>query len=236
MSDITVSKESNNVSTPKKVLTLGYLGYGTGTHEPFDQVFPNGVELEPSDIAAGADIDALVIWGGADISPSIYGHAVSTYTGATEHLSVRDRVEVNAAKFAISRGIPILGICRGAQLVCALAGGFLIQHVNNHGISHPMTTDDGREIMTSSVHHQMMYPYDVEHKLIAWSTNRRSDKYVVGDNSDYEPMHMHHEPEVVWFPTIKGLAIQGHPEFHRKPLTDPFVQYCMEVTRKYLEI
>ena len=99
-----------------------------------------------------------------------------------------------------------------------------------------MTTDDGREIMTSSVHHQMMYPYDIEHKLIAWSATRRSDKYVVGDNSDYEPMHMHHEPEVVWFPKIKALGIQGHPEFHARPLTDPFVQYCMEVTRKYLEI
>lgn len=217
-----------------KVLTLGHCGMGTGEVEPFDQIFQQGLLVYPEDITAGK-IDALVIWGGADISPSIYNEHASQSCGATEVLSRRDRVEFSLVKSAIDSNIPIIGICRGAQLLCAMAGGRLIQHVSGHtGGNHSITTNDGRTYMTSSVHHQMMYPFDVEHEMIAWSTDKRSRVYV-NQNDDNDTRMMESvtpEPEIVYFPKIRGLAIQGHPEFMDERCD--FVQYCRELVNNYL--
>lgn len=228
----------NEVIQNNKVLTLGYLGMGTGRVAPFDQIFEASHLVTAGDIKDGMELDALVIWGGEDISPSLYGAAPSSFTGARATLSRRDQAESSACLEAIERGIPLIGICRGAQLVCAMAGGTLIQHVTNHGTSHLMETNDGRRIMTTSVHHQMMYPFDVDHEMLAWSDKKRSTTYMVKDSvgedeHEKEEMADHVEPEVVYFPKIKAIAIQGHPEFVSDS-KHPFVQYCMEVTRKYL--
>jgi GMP synthase-like glutamine amidotransferase len=221
----------NKVDT--KVLTLGHVGIGTGTHEPFDQRYPNSLLVSVEDIALGEDIDALVIWGGGDISPTLYNSGVAKWCGASEQLSRNDRIESGAVAAAITRGIPIIGVCRGAQLCCAMAGGKLIQHVDGHaGGGHEITGKDGAKVITSSVHHQMMYPWDVEHELIAWSSTRRSRVYQT-DIDDIDPVASEKvEPEIVWFPKIKALAIQGHPEFMRED--DPFVQYCMQLVDQYI--
>jgi gamma-glutamyl-gamma-aminobutyrate hydrolase PuuD len=159
---------------------------------------------------------ALIIWGGGDIHPSLYGRP-NYASGTGKTLSDRDVVEVKLLEKAIEAKIPILGICRGAQLGCAAAGGILIQHVNEHGRSHMMATSDGKEMVTSSLHHQMMFPWEVEHELIAWASPARSNKYVgiTEEEAKHIPKkeELYIEPEIVWFPKIKCLAIQGHPEF-----------------------
>jgi hypothetical protein len=218
-----------------KKLVLGYIPMGTGRVSPFDQVFTGEpVLVRPDKPETFGSINAMVVWGGEDISPSIYNEKVSDRTYASAELSRRDKYEVVCCKIAIEKGIPIIGVCRGAQLLCALAGGKLVQHVNNHGRSHMITTKDGRNIWSSSVHHQMMYPWDVkDHDLIAWSTEKQSDVYIGGDDKDMEHLHMGYvEPEIVYFPNIKGLAIQGHPEFMGESC--PFVQYCNELVQDYL--
>lgn len=217
-------------------LTLGYVRYGTGTHRPFDAVFPLAKEVSPADIYEGK-VDALVIWGGSDISPSLYGELPSVYTGASTTLSLRDKIEKEVCEAAITTGIPIIGVCRGAQLACALAGGKLIQHVDGHHEDHLIKTDDGQRMITSSVHHQMMYPWKVDHHLIAWASQPRSHKYY-GGPATTEITDLHKiddkivEPEIVFFPKIKALAIQGHPEF--MATDSEFVKYCNGLVKKYL--
>lgn len=220
-----------------KVLTLGHCGMGTGDVEPFDRRYGQGLLVTGAMIDDGAPIDALVIWGGEDISPSIYSDSVSRYTYAPSVPSRRDRIEMDACSAAIKRDIPIIGVCRGAQLVCALAGGRLVQHVNGHGGSHLMETNEGRHITTTSVHHQMMYPFDVDHVMLAWAAPNRSEVYETGDSTTGRAainMRGKVEPEVVWFPGIKALAIQGHPEFVGNPDTSPFVQYCLQLVDQYI--
>jgi anthranilate/para-aminobenzoate synthase component II len=218
-----------------KDLVLAHVGYGTGRHAPFDQVYKGSMYVKPDDIANGAEVDAVVIWGGEDISPSIYGEKPSKMCGAPSTMSERDRVETSAMLEAIDRNIPIIGVCRGAQLACAVAGGRLAQHVDGHGGSHRMDTFDGQSIVTSSVHHQMMIPFAVDHTLIAWADKPRSQRYIKGDDSNDEEMAGRGiEPEIVWFPKIKALAIQGHPEFMHDPDIDPFVQYCMGLVRTFI--
>lgn len=211
----------------KQSLTLGHLGMGTGAVAPFDEVFDKGIQITASDIYEGK-VDCLVVWGGADISPTIYNEPVGPRTGASERLSARDVSEVNAMKAAIDMEIPIIGICRGAQMLCALAGGKLVQDVQNHvGGDHWIDTIDGQSLATSSVHHQMMYPWDVDHKMIAWASHKRSKSYVGVDESKIKV-----EPEIVYFPKVKGLAIQGHPEFMDR--SEAFVGYCNDLVKEYL--
>ena len=152
---------------------------------------------------------ALVLWGGADISPSIYGHAKGARTYASPQ---RDNLEVELVHKAIELGIPIIGVCRGAQLLCAMAGGYLIQHTTGHaGIGHPIETSKGEIIQVNSIHHQMMFvPEEVDHEVLAWSAENRSQVYLYGPDLDHEPPEK--ELEFVYFPKIKGYAIQWHPE------------------------
>lgn len=206
----------------QKLPILGAVPHGTGFQKPFDTIFPTAKMVSPQDIRDGA-VDALVIWGGSDISPTIYNEVPNgAHVGA--ELSARDKVEVAVCEAAIEMGIPIIGVCRGAQLACALAGGKLYQDVDNHHGDHEIVTEAGAEYITSSIHHQMMdlrgLPQE-DYKLIAWTKGMRAPQ-VKGEI----------EPEIVYFPKIKALAIQGHPEFMSKD--DPFVGYCRDLVQRYL--
>jgi anthranilate/para-aminobenzoate synthase component II len=223
------------MSDVSKVLTLGYLGMGTGATEPFDVIFGHSELVTAAEIKAGLDLDALVIWGGEDISPSLYNEKPAKQCGAGPLPSRRDVAERDACRACIERGIPIIGVCRGAQLLCALAGGRLLQHVEGHaGRSHSMMTCDNMNIITNSVHHQMMYPFEIEHKMIAWAHPKISHVHIDQYGSNDPRMANKVEPEIVWFPKIKGLAIQGHPEFIAKPDESPFVQYCLDLIDEYI--
>lgn len=216
-------------------MVLGYAPMGTGSHRPFDQVFTDAARATPEAIRAG-QIDALVLWGGEDISPSIYKQRACTKTMAGNRLSHRDAMELGLLKAATEAGIPIIGVCRGAQMVCAFAGGKLVQHVTGHHQTHAITTKEKKSLMTTSVHHQMMYPFDVKHELIAWAENRLSTTYIGEDDAEITEARNHPEPEIVYFPDVKALAIQGHPEFVSDGQThlQPFVRYCNEKVVEYL--
>jgi gamma-glutamyl-gamma-aminobutyrate hydrolase PuuD len=186
------------------------------------------VVYHPDDLTNSNSI--LILHGGEDISPSIYGHSTSKRTHADSSPSSRDEAEIDLAKEAIKKGIPIFGICRGAQLVCALAGGTLVQHVDNHvGGHHSVRTTDDEILSTTTCHHQMMNPWEVDHEMLAWSAPSLGSMYIVEGEQN---INMKLEPEVVLFPKIKALAVQGHPEWmqHR----DPFVQYCLNLIEEKL--
>lgn len=196
---------------------------------------------------------ALILWGGADISPSIYGQKPSKHTSAGKELSERDKLELALASAAIRQQIPIIGICRGAQLLCALAGGKLVQHVSGHGNDHTIRTSEGQQVITSSLHHQMMFPWGMKRekfKILAWADPLKSEEYIGENDVDVDfgdnlidvvasELPVHHaseiiEPEVIYFPEIKGLGIQGHPEFIAN-IRHPFVQYTKELVDEYIK-
>jgi putative glutamine amidotransferase len=72
-------------------------------------------------------IDALVLAGGADVDPSSYDTAPHPMTVGT--VPERDAIEVALTHRAIERDMPVLGICRGMQVLNVAFGGSLIQHL-----------------------------------------------------------------------------------------------------------
>ena len=72
-------------------------------------------------------IDGLVLAGGADINPASYGQAQHAETAGT--VLERDAFEIALVRAAIERDLPVLGICRGMQLLNVALGGTLLQHL-----------------------------------------------------------------------------------------------------------
>jgi putative glutamine amidotransferase len=72
-------------------------------------------------------IDGLMLAGGADVDPSSYGAERHPETKHT--VPERDRCEISLVRGAYERDIPVLGICRGMQLLNVALGGTLRQHL-----------------------------------------------------------------------------------------------------------
>lgn len=185
-----------------KLVSILYKEFG-----PFVQLFDEcSIATRVEDMK---DATCILLHGGADIHPSLYKEGQSSMSGAGNEPSARDIFEWRCLQQAIKQGIPIIGICRGAQMLCAAAGGKLFQHVNGHaGRDHIVETYDGHSFYVNSYHHQMQDPRETEHELIAWSGNR-SNVYFHVDEVEPPPV----DYEMVYYPKINGFAIQWHSEW-----------------------
>lgn len=104
-----------------------------------------GIEL----VGSAKDAELVVLQGGADISPEIYGEEnVASVTDLR-----RDMQEVYALVIASVYKIPVLGICRGIQLIAGYCGGKLIQDLR-HTSPHEMRLASGEVVEVNSYHHQ----------------------------------------------------------------------------------
>lgn len=74
-------------------------------------------------------IDCLLLSGGADLDPASYGAAPDPRT--TNVRRARDDFEIALARAALGRGMPVLGVCRGFQLLNVALGGDLVQHLDD---------------------------------------------------------------------------------------------------------
>lgn len=161
------------------------------------------------------EADLVVFTGGADISPAIYGEPTH---GTTYPQAPRDDEDRENFIRATSMGIPILGICRGAQLICALTGGSLWQNISNHQGDHGITNKEtGEVLITNSVHHQAMRPSS--EAIIHWVSTHDC----LGTRYDHVTKKFITESvkevaEIITVPGIKAVAVQGHPEFDASSL------------------
>jgi len=172
----------------------------------------------------------LLLHGGEDISPSIYNQEPNEFCFAPRKPSRRDTLEIACVEQAVKMGLPIVGICRGAQLICALDGGSLCQHIVGHsqnGGQHHLYDPVTKEILCKSntAHHQMMIPKpgnvilaQTQEKFRGFGENEEVTEYTTC-------------PEIVWFPEMRAIGIQGHPEWLPK---SKFTQLCGEFITKYL--
>lgn len=72
-------------------------------------------------------LDGMLFSGGVDVDPAVYGAPREPECGASN--SLRDGLELELMKLCLARKLPILGICRGIQMINAALGGTLVQDV-----------------------------------------------------------------------------------------------------------
>ena len=90
------------------------------------------IALDPHD-AVPDDFDGLCLTGGGDIDPARYGEAAAPQTDEVD--PARDELELRLLRAALDRDLPVLGICRGFQVINVANGGKLVQHVEGHSRS-----------------------------------------------------------------------------------------------------
>lgn len=82
-------------------------------------------QLDPASIFDA--VDGLIFSGGGDINPELYGGCIEETVYAID--TERDNFELGLAKLAFKADIPVLGICRGMQILNVASGGSLVIHV-----------------------------------------------------------------------------------------------------------
>ncbi len=108
-------------------------------------MIPPDPRLESDPDAVLDRIDGLILAGGADVDPGSYGAEPHPRTNGT--VPARDRAELALTRRAVERNMPVLGICRGMQLLNVAFGGTLTQHVpddvgHEKHRRHPGSFDD----------------------------------------------------------------------------------------------
>jgi putative glutamine amidotransferase len=135
-------------------------------------------------IAALLDrVDGLVLAGGPDLHPSLYGQEPGPDLGPTE--PALDGSEVALVRMALDRRLPMLCICRGMQALNVARGGTLVQHLPGHRQTEPgrrpthgARVDPGSrlaralgatEVQVNSFHHQAVDALGRNLRAVAWA-------------------------------------------------------------------
>lgn len=194
-------------------------GYFDGISEAGGLPVMLPLTCEPASVARALEaVDGLVVTGGQDVDPAVYGERGTEALELCGELSrERDRMEAALVPAAIEADVPLLGICRGIQAVNAILGGTLWQDlprqrpsdVEHHGLPpyeepvHVVEVLDGTpladalgagEIPVNSYHHQAVRELAEGLRPMAFAPDG-----VV---------------EAVWRPGSAFLwAVQWHPEF-----------------------
>ena len=167
----------------------------------------------PPELARRAieSVDGVLLTGGGDISPTCYGASFERETADVD--DERDRSELALVAAAIDRGIPIFGICRGAELVNVAFGGTLRQHLPaEDGIRH---TQPRRRYET--VHRVLLEPESLLAEVVGSreldvNSIHHQGIEVVGHGLDPVGRAEDGLVEVIENREHRLLAVQWHPE------------------------
>jgi putative glutamine amidotransferase len=140
-------------------------------------------------------VDGLLLPGGWDVDPALYGEEPDAALGPVD--AELDATELDLFKQARENRVPVLGICRGQQVINVALGGTLYQHIDDHDVraqgrahlAHRVEVEPGSELAeaageptveVNSLHHQAVHELAPGLKLTA----RGEDGTVEGIESE----------------------------------------------------
>ena len=120
---------------------------------------------EPIDLPSGTaslpELDGLLLPGGWDVDPAFYGETPDDRIGPIDH--ELDETELRLFRQAQVKELPVLGICRGQQVINVALGGSLVQHLEDHDVSehgrshlaHTIVVDPSSELGQAAGEHRL---------------------------------------------------------------------------------
>lgn len=178
-------------------------------------LFPRLLSLAKCWPAASVqEADIVLFTGGIDdVSPQLYGKTPHHETYNDFDADVRD---IQVFREAVALGVPMVGVCRGAQFLHVMNGGELYQHVDGHSGKHDIwLRKDRKTIQASSVHHQMC-KYNPRMEVLAdaiCSTYRWQDPYACNTPPANRQSMNDFDIEAFWYEDTACFGVQGHPEY-----------------------
>jgi gamma-glutamyl-gamma-aminobutyrate hydrolase PuuD len=157
-------------------------------------------------------VDGLVFSGGSDIDPALYGQAPEPETGPV--VRHRDDSELELLRAALERDVPVLGVCRGMQLLNIAVGGTLVQHLpEKPGVVHKGPPG------TFTTHDVAVAPGSRLHGMVGGAVAVHSCHHQGVDRLGEDLVVTAHAPDGV----VEGIETEGerfavgvlwHPEEH----------------------
>ena len=168
------------------------------------------------------ELNGIVIPGGMDVDPYFYNQDNTDST--TEPIEV-DRLDLDAIEIAQMLNLPILGICRGLQIINVALGGSLIQNIDHHSLSTDLNQLKGHKILIEKG--------NILHELFGGETEVNSYHHQAIDKLA-TTLNVIAQSEDDTIEAIEGkniLAVQWHPERMRSnpevaSLFKAFVESC----------
>ena len=189
----------------------------------------------PEDVEVLDRLDALVLAGGADVDPASYGAEPGPHTIGT--VPERDAFEIALALRALERDMPLLGICRGMQVMNVARGGTLIQHLPDDKGHH-----DHRRVLGSfedADHDVRLAPDSLAMRITGERLHPTKSHHHQGVDDVGEGLEVtgwatvDDLPEAIEDPSRRfALGVQWHPEVD---LASPVVAGLVEEARTHRE-
>ena len=162
-------------------------------------------------------LDGLVLQGGADIDPTVYGEEPMAVLGPID--AIRDRFELELLRGFAAAGKPVLGVCRGMQLINVAYGGTLHQDlefssVTNHAHRRLDLYDEHTHDVRLVPNGWMRSIYENADRAFVNSIHHQGVKRL-GDGLVIEATAHDGVVEAIRHPDLAFMVgVQWHPEFH----------------------
>jgi len=155
------------------------------------------------------DADVVIFTGGQDVNPALYGQEPHASVQWDEE---RDAADIDVYTQCIDEGIPMFGVCRGAQFLHVMNGGRLYQDINNHNGDHSMYDLKGRKLIekVSSVHHQACIA-NPEGGMEVIATSSKADFRWLTPTQSLAGCRP--DVEAYFYRDTCCFGVQGHPEY-----------------------
>jgi len=182
--------------------------------DTYDSLIEAMLKEDRGYVKTGVDPDFYVFTGGADINPALYGEGRHPSVWYDAERDVKCTLLYHEAK---NSGKPMVGICRGAQFLCVMAGNRLWQDVPSHAISGTHSAycwvyDE--YVPVTSTHHQMMRLAE-DHSTSSYLLMTASIAGVVGNRASMSDpdTESEYQIEAMMHPQDKSMSYQPHPEY-----------------------